>query len=89
MVDEGFLVKKEGRYYPGVRLTTIPLFGSVRAGNPTDVEDEKIDDLSLESYLIGDPRETIFVKVKGDSMLDAGIFEGDTLIVDKSKPPRL
>lgn len=89
MIDEGYLVKKEGRYYPGVRLTTIPLFGSVRAGNPTDVQDEKIDDLSLESYLIDDPQETIFVTVKGDSMIDAGIHEGDTLVVDKSKKARL
>lgn len=89
MVDEGYLTKKEGRYYPGVRLTTIPLFGSVKAGSPDEVNEEKLDDISLESYLIDDPRETIFVTVKGDSMIEAGIYEGDTLIVDKSKKPRL
>lgn len=72
-----------------MRLTTVPLFGSVRAGNPADVNEDKIDDISLESYLIDDPRETIFVNVKGDSMMDAGILEGDTLIVDKTKKPRL
>jgi SOS-response transcriptional repressor LexA len=71
MVDEGYLSKKEGRYYPGARLTTIPLFGSVRAGNPSDVNEEKIADISLETYLIDDPRDTIFVNVKGDSMIDA------------------
>jgi len=89
MVDELYLVKKEGRYYPWVRLTTVPLFGSVRAGNPSDINEDKIDDISLESYLIDDPRETIFVNVKGDSMIEAGIHEGDTLIVDKAKKPRL
>lgn len=72
-----------------MRLTTVPLFGSVRAGNPSDINEDKIDDISLESYLIDDPRETIFVNVKGDSMIEAGIHEGDTLIVDKAKKPRL
>lgn len=89
MVDEGYLAKKEGRYYPGIRLMTIPLFGSVRAGNPAEVNEDKIDDISLEQYLIDDPRETILVTVKGDSMIEAGIHEGDTLIVDKSKKARL
>jgi SOS-response transcriptional repressor LexA len=72
-----------------MRLTTVPLFASVRAGNPTDASDEKIDDIALESYLIDDPRDTIFVTVKGDSMIEAGIHEGDMLIVDKSKKARL
>ncbi len=88
MVDEGYLFKKEGRYYPWARLTTIPLFATVQAGNPTDASDEKIDDIDLDTYLIDDPRETIFVTVKGESMIEAGIFEGDVLIVDKQKKPR-
>lgn len=89
MLDEGYLAKKEGRYYPSTRLTTIPLFASVRAGDPTEASDEKIDDIALEKYLIDDPRETFFVLVKGDSMLDAWIHEGDTLIVNKTKKPRV
>ena len=83
------MTKKEGRYYPGVRLTTIPLFASVRAGNPDDAHDEKIDDISLESYLINDPRHTVIIKVRGDSMIDAGIHDGDLLVVDTQKKPRL
>lgn len=88
MIDEWYLSKKEWRYYPWVRLTTIPLFASVQAGNPTDASDEKIDDIDLDAYLIDDPRETIFVTVKGESMIEAGIHEWDVLVVDKQKKPR-
>jgi len=83
MLDHGYLRRGEGRYYPGSRLMTIPFFESVKAGFPATATDEIKEDIRLEDYLIKDPLNTIFVKVSGDSMIEAGIQDGDALIVHK------
>lgn len=42
--------------------------------------------LSLDALLIQNKDATFFFRAKGDSMVDAGIFDGDLLVVDKSLP---
>ena len=65
-----------------------PLFvARVAAGFPSPAEDYAEKRLEL-SDLIKHPVSTFFVKVSGDSMIDAGIFDGDLLIVDKAEPVR-
>ncbi len=64
----------------GVHAVSVPLLGQVAAGNPLlAVED-------IEGYVPFDPgtseREYFALRVKGDSMIDAGILEGDILIVE-------
>lgn len=64
----------------GVHAVSVPLVGQVAAGNPLlAVED-------IEGYVPFDPgtseREYFALRVKGDSMIDAGILEGDILIVE-------
>lgn len=59
----------------------------VSAGFPSPAEDYIEDQLDLNKYLIKHPSATFFVKVKGDSMIDAGIHSGDILIVDRSIDP--
>jgi DNA polymerase V len=63
----------------------IALFSSPAvAGFPSPATDYVEDRLSTDSYLVRNPVATFFVKVKGDSMIDAGISNGDVLIVDRS-----
>jgi len=63
----------------------LPLLTSaVQAGLPTSVEELIEGKISSSDLLIKNRRSTFFVKVTGDSMLDAGIRPGDTLVVDKS-----
>jgi len=59
----------------------------VQAGFPSPADDYMEQRLDLSKYLIKHPAATIFVKVTDDSMIKAGIFEGDLLIVDKSMMP--
>ena len=62
----------------------IPLLtDSVSAGFPPadDYTEENID---LNEHLISNPFSTFFLRVKGDSMIDAGIKDKDLIIVDKS-----
>ncbi|MDP5109920.1 MAG: translesion error-prone DNA polymerase V autoproteolytic subunit [Rickettsiaceae bacterium] len=66
----------------------IPFFSSkVEAGNPSIAEDHIEDLLDMNSLLIRNPETTFCVRVTGLSMIDAGIYEGDTLIVDSSITP--
>lgn len=85
MVDNGYLVKKQWIYYPWEMLVSLPFFESVRAWNPTAATEEMYDQINVESYLIDRPTATVLLSVKWDSMKDAGLQEGDVLVVDKSQ----
>jgi repressor LexA len=56
---------------------------SVRAGAPTALLELASESLTIDSRLVPNPSRTVLVKVKGDSMTDAGILDGDTVIVEK------
>ncbi len=62
-----------------------PFFMSaVEAGFPSPAEDYIEGSLDLNKHLIKHPAATFFVRVSGDSMINAGIYPGDILIVDRS-----
>lgn len=62
-----------------------PLFmSSVEAGFPSPAEDYIEGRLDLNKHLIKHPAATFFVRVSGNSMINAGIYPGDILIVDRS-----
>ena len=56
----------------------------VRAGFPSPADDYKERKLDLNELLIKQPEATFFVKASGDSIIGAGIYDGDVLIVDRS-----
>ena len=65
-----------------------PLYGTdIAAGFPSPADDYIERSLDLNAFLISHPAATFFVRVAGDSMLDAGIFPGDYLVVDRSLEP--
>ena len=57
----------------------------VSAGFPSPAQDFYDGYLNLHQYLIPDPNNVFFVRANGDSMIGAGIFDQDLLIVDRSK----
>jgi len=66
----------------------IPLYSSkVQAGFPSPADDTIETLLDLNQYLIQNPSDTFLVRASGDSMIGAGIFDGDLLIVDRSIQP--
>ncbi len=66
-----------------------PLFASsVPAGFPSPADDYIEGPLDLNRHLIKHPAATFFVRVSGDSMIAAGIHDGDILIVDRSLEPQ-
>jgi SOS regulatory protein LexA len=83
----GFLESTpEKRLKPGKRFFERPIFDSVRAGSPSPAGDSRYDTLTIDEYLVSNPSSTVLVTVKGDSMIDAGIMPGDTVVVEKGGP---
>jgi len=67
----------------------LPLYASkVAAGFPSPADDYLEDSLDLNTFLIENPPATFLVRASGDSMINAGIFQDDILIVDRSKEPK-
>ena len=63
----------------------IPLLSdSISAGFPSPADDYTEENIDLNEHLISNPFSTFFLRVKGDSMLNAGIKDKDLIIVDKS-----
>ncbi len=66
----------------------LPLYGAkVEAGFPSPADDYMEGKLDLNQHLIHHPTATFFVRVSGESMLNAGMFPNDLLIVDRSIEP--
>lgn len=61
---------------------------SVPAGFPSPADDYMEGSLDLNKHLVKHPAATFFVRVSGESMIDAGIHNEDILIVDRSLEPR-
>lgn len=70
-----------------VKPLNLPYFDlHVAAGFPVPLDnDEKSQDIELLSMLCPHPEASYLIRVKGDSMIDAGILSGDIVIVDKSR----
>jgi len=63
----------------------IPLLNdSVSAGFPSPADDYTEEHIDLNEHLISNPFSTFFLRVKGESMINAGIKDEDLIIVDKS-----
>ena len=81
---EGFVESTpDRRLKPGRRFFERTVAESVRAGQPTPAPDIAPDRLTIDEYLVTNPSKTVLIKVKGDSMIDAGIHPGDTVVVEK------
>ncbi|MDA1316921.1 MAG: transcriptional repressor LexA [bacterium] len=82
LMDEGFVQKVKGKLAPTKRFFGIPLLGNIQAGYPIIAEQSK-SYLTLDEYLIEKPDDSFLLRVTGDSMINAGIFEGDLVVVEQ------
>jgi DNA polymerase V len=62
--------------------------GQVQAGFPSPAEDLGAQRVDLAQLLIKHSQATYFLRASGHSMVDAGIFDGDILVVDRAIKPR-
>ena len=88
LVEQGFVRKdKTGRLIPKNLFGNIRLLGQVEAGFPSPAEEELADTITLDEYLINNREATFLLKVKGESMKDAGIMDGDMVVAERSVTP--
>lgn len=75
-----------GKMLPTERFFALPVMDvSVRAGSPDVVEPQLLaGTMTLDGFLIKKPSKTVLLKVRGDSMRDAGILDGDLAIVERT-----
>ncbi len=67
----------------------MPFFADeVAAGFPSPAAGELNGNLDLNNLCIRHPAATYFIRARGESMVDAGIADGDILVVDRSLSPR-
>jgi repressor LexA len=89
LVENGTLKKdKQGRISPAKLFGEIRVLGYVEAGFPSPAEEELQDTITLDEWLIENKEATYMLKVKGDSMIDAGIMPGDMVLVERGREPK-
>lgn len=73
-------------WIPAERFFERPLADvAVRAGAPDMIEGSQGQLFLVDRYLVRQPSRTVMVPVKGDSMVDAGIHDGDIVVVERTK----
>ncbi len=70
------------------KVFSLKMLGLVEAGFPSFVDAEDLETISLEDWLVGDKNATFILKVKGESMIEAGIMDGDYVIVERGREPK-
>jgi len=84
LIELGTLRKDDtGRLLPGRAFFALRVLGNIQAGFPSPAEEELNDTIDLNDLLIQNHDATYLVKAQGDSMIDAGIFNGDLVLVER------
>ena len=81
LVDNEYAKKNE-------EIVEVPLLGKITAGNPIEAIENPGEYFSLPAYLIPKQKEVFTLKVSGESMINAGIYDGDIVIVERCNTAR-
>ncbi len=76
LVENEYAIKDE-------EVIKVPLLGKITAGSPIEAIEVPNEFFSLPSYLLPKGKEVFTLKVSGESMINAGIFDGDVVIVER------
>jgi repressor LexA len=88
--ESGFLVSTpDKRLAPGPRFYERPeVAEAVRAGMPEYIRDVANDPVLIDRLLVEEPSRTVIVPIQGDSMMNAGLLEGDRVVVKRGAPAK-
>lgn len=90
LLERGIVARDAaGRLLPTPHLKGgVRLVGAVTAGFPSPAQEELLETLSLDEFLVRKPAATYLVRVQGDSMRDAGILPGDLVLAERGRTPK-
>ena len=85
-LEEAGIVAKDhlGRLVPTTSFGEVPWLGLVTAGLPAIAEEEILDTMSLDEFLIPKKESAYILEVDGDSMIDAHIEPGDLVVAERA-----
>lgn len=81
LVDNEYLSKNE-------EIVQVPLLGKITAGSPIEAIEKPDEFFSLPAFLVPKDKEVFTLNVSGCSMINAGILDGDIVIVEKRNTAR-
>jgi repressor LexA len=88
LLESGFLTKDGNRLMLSESGYVMRL-GTVQAGFPTAAdEDVETELMSLDDFLVEKKNSTYMLEVQGESMIEAGILEGDMVLVERGRTPK-
>lgn len=97
LIEKGYLKRGKGSNHllelqvpnefekSGEDVIQVPLLGKVTAGNPIEAIEVPDELISLPAYLLPKKKEVFTIRVEGDSMINAGIYDKDIVIVEREK----
>ena len=98
LADKGYIKKGDSKNraiellveneYEEKEIVDVPLLGKVTAGSPIEAIEMPDEYFSLPAYLIPAKKEVFTLRVQGNSMIEAGIHDGDIVIVQKQDTAR-
>ena len=81
LVDNEFAPKDD-------MVVEVPLLGRITAGSPIEAIEHPDEYFSLPAYMIPNDKEVFTLNVSGESMINAGIFDGDIIVIEKTNTAR-
>lgn len=89
LIKLGILEKDStGKLLPKNLFPPLPWLGTIPAGIPSYQDQQVLENIILDKVLIDNPDKAYILKVMGDSMIEAGIFTDDLVIVEKNSQPQ-
>lgn len=89
LIQLGIVEKDDsGRLIPKQLFPPLRLLGSIQAGTPTPAEEQLLDTMSFDHFLVNRPEKSYLLKVSGDSMIEAGINPGDLVVIEERHEPK-
>lgn len=93
---KGYVTLKEGvkrsleptkKFIDFAKSVFLPLLGTITAGQPIQAIEEK-ETIAIPAELVRDPMNTFVLRVRGDSMVEEGIYDGDYVIAERNPNPK-
>lgn len=89
-IKEGLIERDAtGRLIPKDITGKVKILGFVEAGFPSPAEEELLDTISLDEYLVKNKEATFLLEISSDSMVDAGIHPQDLVLVERGMEPKV
>ena len=87
--EDEIYIEYDGAEEKAENVVTIPVFNEIAAGNPILMNDSVEDNYSLPKEWVRNTKDVFMLKVKGDSMINKNICDGDYVVISKQNMPSI